>query len=472
MNEQTLNAARQSVIGSMLISPEIVGDVVRRLSPEDFGSGALGSLYKGVCKLFSEGRPVDPVTLMAEVGEAYGPVIGEILNTTPTAANWEAYTAIVRDTVQLGKLQAAAMRIVSAADIDEARSSAEQLSLMLAKRSRLRIVPFIDGVCEFHARQSEHKAPQYLRWNFRPLDDNLFAEPGDLIILGGYPSAGKTMLAAQFAYEMAQTQRKRVGIFSLETSDKKLYDRMIAYAAEVDFGSIKSGRLSDGELKAVEALGARSDRIPLEVVEASGMTPMDIRAVSLSRRYLTIINTLLAEINYNDIWFDPRGTAVLQPRQEPSAERIAHTYTDGTPLSVLMPDSESELDIYDAPNVFICTVSNPDLEEPMTATAVNDNPTSALSTVRRRRRIPTVVQLDNIASQEELQRYAEHLAFESMLTSKTVTVTTLAEPGHGVGDVVAISRTELSGIYQETGWYLTLSGGQTMSHTLRQVVLI
>ncbi len=55
---------------------------------------------------------------MAEVGEAYGPVIGEILNTTPTAANWEEYTAIVRDTVQLGRLQAAAMRIASAVDID------------------------------------------------------------------------------------------------------------------------------------------------------------------------------------------------------------------------------------------------------------------------------------------------------------------------------------------------------------------
>ena len=46
-----LTAARQSVIGSMLLSPEIIGDVVRRLSPEDFGAGALGSLYKGVCKL-------------------------------------------------------------------------------------------------------------------------------------------------------------------------------------------------------------------------------------------------------------------------------------------------------------------------------------------------------------------------------------------------------------------------------------
>lgn len=112
--------------------------------------------------------------------------------------------------------------------------------------------------------------------------------------------------------------------------------------------------------------------------------PTDREDWAIGTPYLTIINALLAEINYNDIWFDARGTAVLQPRQEPSAERIAHTYTDGTPLSVLMPDSESELDIYDAPNVFICTVSNPDLEEPMTATAVNDNPMSALSTVRRR----------------------------------------------------------------------------------------
>ena len=141
-----LTAARQSVIGSMLLSPEIIGDVVRRLSPEDFGAGALGSLYKGVCKLFSYGRPVDSVTLMAEVGEAYEPLIRDILRNTPTAANWEEYVNIVRDAVQLGKLQTAAMRIVSAVDIDEARSSAEQLSLMLAKRSQLRIVPFIDGV--------------------------------------------------------------------------------------------------------------------------------------------------------------------------------------------------------------------------------------------------------------------------------------------------------------------------------------
>lgn len=285
MTNEMLTKARQSVLGSILISPEIVGDVVQKLTQEDFGSGALGNVYAGICRLFSRSRPVDPVTVLAEIGSEYEQLLKELMIVTPTAANWEAYADIIRDTVQLGKLQTMATGIISAVNIDDARSKAEQLSLLLTKRSQLRIVSFLDGVCDFHIRQSERQTPNYLRWNFKPLDENLFAEPGDFIILGGYPSAGKTMLAAQFAYEMAQTQRKRVGIFSLETSDKKLYDRMISYAAEIDFSSIKSGRLSDSDLDAVVALGARSDRIPLEVIEASGMTPMDIRAVSLSRRY-------------------------------------------------------------------------------------------------------------------------------------------------------------------------------------------
>ena len=103
------------------------------------------------------------------------------------------------------------------------------------------------------------------------------------------------MLAAQFAYEMAT--KKKVGIFSLETSDRKLYDRMAAYAAGLDFDSIKSNRLSDAELGAVSALEEKSDLIQLDVIEASGMSVMDVRAVSLSRRYDVIFIDYLQLLN-------------------------------------------------------------------------------------------------------------------------------------------------------------------------------
>lgn len=292
-----LTKARQSVLGSILISPEIVGDVVQKLTQEDFGSGALGNVYAGICRLFSRGRPVDPITVLAEVGNEYEQLLKELMIVTPTAANWEAYADIIRDAVQLGKLQAAAMQIVGAADLAEARKSAENLSLLLAQRNSLRIVSFADGIREFYERQSKHLTPNYLRWSFRPLDENLFAEPGDLIVLGGYPSAGKTLLAAQFAYEMATAQCKRVGIFSLETSDRKLYDRVATYAAELDFDAVKSARLSDSELDTVAALGARDDRVQLDVIPVSGMSPMDIRAVSLSRRYDVIFIDYLQLLN-------------------------------------------------------------------------------------------------------------------------------------------------------------------------------
>ncbi len=285
------------MLGSILISPEIVGEVIQRLSQEDFGPGALGNIYAGIRSLFGRGRPIDPVTLLAEVGNEYLELLDELLQKTPTAANWEAYADIIRDAVQLGKLQAAASRIASATDLAEARKAAEKLSLLLAQRSSLRIVSFADGIREFYERQSEHRTPDYLRWNFKPLDENLFAEPGDLIILGGYPSAGKTLLAAQFAYEMATAQRQRVGIFSLETSDRKLYDRVATYAVELDFGAVKAARLSDSELDAVASLGAKSDRIQLDVIPASGMSPLDIRAVSLSKRYDVIFIDYLQLLN-------------------------------------------------------------------------------------------------------------------------------------------------------------------------------
>lgn len=96
-----LTKARQSVLGSILISPQIVVDVVQQLTQEDFGPGALGNVYAGICRLFSRGKPVDPVTVLAEVGNEYEQLLKELMIATPTAANWEAYAEIVRDGTQL-----------------------------------------------------------------------------------------------------------------------------------------------------------------------------------------------------------------------------------------------------------------------------------------------------------------------------------------------------------------------------------
>ena len=190
--------------------------------------------------------------------------------------------------------------------------------------------------------------------------------------------------------------------------------------------------------------------------------------------YLTIVNALLSEINYESLWFDADGVCRLEPYQGPSAAIIDWRY--GT-TDLFLPEKHlgqnwsDETDIFDAPNVFVVTCNNPDLDAAMVATAVNDNPASKKSTFKRGMRITSVERVDNIASQEELQAYANKRRNESLLAARAITFYTLNEPGHGVGDILALTHDDLGGIYLETGWSITMQAGSLMTHSAKRTVI-
>ncbi len=187
--------------------------------------------------------------------------------------------------------------------------------------------------------------------------------------------------------------------------------------------------------------------------------------------YLTIINTLLAEINYTSLWFDFNGIARLHRYVAPGVDNIRHTYR-ADEMSIIKPDTERELDIYDAPNVFVAIVSNPEYDEPMIATAVNDSVSSALSTINRRRRIVSVETLDNIASQDELQAYVNNKRARSMISTETVRFYTANNPVHSIGDVIALHHEALEGIFEEIAWSITLEAGADMMHEARRAMYL
>ena len=186
---------------------------------------------------------------------------------------------------------------------------------------------------------------------------------------------------------------------------------------------------------------------------------------------LTIVNDLLAEINYNPLWFSAQGIGILEPASVPTAANIKHTLDSDNICSLLLPEISRETDVYQAPNVFRCIVSNADKTGPMVATSENDNPQSPLSIPRRGRRIVSVQRMDNIASQEELQAYADRLRNESLITGETINVKTALLPGFGVADVVALHYGEISALCIERGWSMQLQVGGTMSHRLERVVI-
>lgn len=181
--------------------------------------------------------------------------------------------------------------------------------------------------------------------------------------------------------------------------------------------------------------------------------------------YIEIINDLLLEINYASLWFDSFGIARLGKAALPSAENINHSYQIGR-YSVIQKARTSQLDIFQKYNVFTAMVDSADMEGPMIATAVNDNPTSKLSIQRRGRIQAPIERLNNIASQEELQAYANGLRDSSLMTVQTTEITTAIMPGHEIFDVIALD----DGIYQEVGWTVSLGINGQMTHTLEREV--
>lgn len=186
---------------------------------------------------------------------------------------------------------------------------------------------------------------------------------------------------------------------------------------------------------------------------------------------LAIINQLLSEINYKTLWFNADGLAVLEPVREPSVQNLSHTLDGSNVQSLLLPNMNRQTDVYSAPNVFICVCSNPDKDGAMVATAENVNPQSPLSIVRRGRRICTLVQVENVASQAELEAYATRLCNESLFGGEQITVQTALLPGFGVGDITALNYRDTTGLCLERSWSMVLSPtGGTMTHQLEKVV--
>lgn len=255
----------------------------------------------------------------------------------------------------------------------------------------------------------------------------------------------------------------------LETVQIESYDRgwrvRDNYAADMPYFAAGTNYITAVETLLTACGISRVYAVPTEAVLAEDRQDWPIGTSSL-----TIVNQLLAEINYKSLWFNAEGSAILEPAAVPLAENIQHTLDADKVESLVLPRISRETDVYSAPNVFLCICSNVYKAAPLVATAENTNPQSPLSIPRRGRRIVRVVQVDNIASQAELQATADRLRNESMTTGETVRISTALLPGYGVGDVVALHYGELSAICIERAWTMELRVGGTMNHTLERVV--
>ena len=276
--------AQTAIIGSALIAPEIMGELAQEVREEDFSVPELRTLYSALRTLFLSGRPVDPVVLVGEVGEAYRETVRDAMKLTPTAANWRAYARVLRESAALRRMQDLGSALAEAVDLAEARRILTAAEPLLLERPGVKTQGVGELLADFLHRMEDKTPPNYLRWGIRQLDEVLTAEPGDFIVLGADSSVGKTALAVQLAWNMASRGR-RVGFFSLETSARKLADRVVAQRARVELSKIKHKELTEHDVGDVAAIGGATSRMCFGITEAAGFGVADLRAVTLANRY-------------------------------------------------------------------------------------------------------------------------------------------------------------------------------------------
>jgi len=288
--------AQAGVLGSMILDPRCAGEVMTQLRPNDFGSGLARDTFTAVREMFLDGEKIDPVTVLAKMNSPDPNCRSWVLwlmDSTPTAANVHEYAAIVREESRLRDIQSVGVELISKGlTLDRARDLVGKLDELLMDRRSVEDLSMEECLLNFY-NELEH-TPEYLSWGLAPLDDGLMAESSDYVIIGGYPSDGKTALSLHMAYSQAKT--KRVGYFSLETKSSKLFNRIFSSVAQVSGSRIKRRALTDDDFSKLAAKSEEVRHNNLHLIKASSMTVEDITTYARARRfeiiyidYLTLI---------------------------------------------------------------------------------------------------------------------------------------------------------------------------------------
>ncbi|WP_448374430.1 replicative DNA helicase [Fervidobacterium sp.] len=293
--------AEQALIGSILIEPERLDNIVSLVSSTDFYDQKNRYIFSAIEELHDEGQPIDIISvcdrlkvmgLLEKVGgELY---VAQLADNVPTAAHAEMYAQIIRDKAILRELIAAGSMIVEKAyndslDVDEILDEAERVVFRIAESKATKTYIDIKSALTEVFEQLEDLRAKHLKGltglvtgiptGFKKLDEMTSGfHKSDLIIIAARPSVGKTAFALNLAKNMAMVGESSIGMFSLEMSKEQLIQRLLCMESLVDLQKVRRGWLSDEEWKRLVQGASRLMKANIIVDDESNLEPRVLRA--------------------------------------------------------------------------------------------------------------------------------------------------------------------------------------------------
>lgn len=291
--------AEQSVIGALLMDPESADQVVEAVAAEDFYERRHRLIFQAMTNMLGAGRAVDAVTVSEwlqdheQLADAGGVQYLVLLATeTPSAANVLAYARIVRERAILRALIRVGREIAELAYRPEGREArmlldeAESKVFQLAegqqrggegfKQLKDALPSVIDRI---EAIAREKKGVTGLATGFTDLDEKTSGlHPGQLVIVAGRPSMGKTSFAMNIAEHVACVEGKSVAVFSMEMPTEEIVLRALSSRGRVDQHRLRNGTLGNDDWPRIaHAIGELGNAL-LFADDSAALSPADLRS--------------------------------------------------------------------------------------------------------------------------------------------------------------------------------------------------
>ena len=291
--------AEQAVLGGLMLDNAAWDKVADRVADEDFYRRDHRLIFQAIAKLADGNSPFDAVTLSEwleknqQLDDAGGLAsLGSLVQSTPSAANIQAYADIVRERSILRQLISVGNEIAGSAYIPEGRSSAELLEAAeqqvfqiaeqgkRGKRGFRKIQSLLGAAVDRIDQLFQQDEPiTGVSTGFSDLDEMTAGlQPSDLIIVAGRPSMGKTTLAMNFAENAAIKHQIPVAIFSMEMPGEQLALRMLSSLGHIDQHKIRTGKLDDDDWPRLTSAVSLLDSAPLFIDDTPALSPSEMRA--------------------------------------------------------------------------------------------------------------------------------------------------------------------------------------------------
>jgi replicative DNA helicase len=288
--------AEQSVLGSMLISKDAIGEVNEVLGGTDFYRPAHETIYDAIVDLYGRGEPADPVTVSAELNRrgdlqrvGGAPYLHTLSASVPIAANAAFYAQIVREKSILRRLVDAGTKIAQLGyagegDVDDTVDLAQQEVYAIGEKRTHEDYADLNSLMqgtwdEIESISSNKGMSSGVPTGFADLDEltNGFSG-GQMIIVAARPAVGKSTLALDFCRSASIHNNLTSVIFSLEMSRSEIMMRLLSAEAKVALNHMRKGDMTDDDWNKLGAKMGQVSGAPMFIDDSPNMTMMEIRA--------------------------------------------------------------------------------------------------------------------------------------------------------------------------------------------------